>query len=162
MNTFFVKVQENTGEGTGAFLMLHRGVACDVRNTLVHLFSPPYVRTGVWVPLLEMSFGSFFFLLHFTSTSRGWQCYCASVNGKVPIKKKTYTPHLRKIQPENLTFMGPCIVIYFYNKSNEMHNFSSLLNITLHVSDGFSVHHQEFKTVHTASGICRTGSLTAC
>ena len=25
---------------------------------------------------------------------------------------------------------------------------------TLHVSDGLSVHHQDFKTVHTASGIC--------
>jgi hypothetical protein len=35
------------------------------------------------------------------------------------------------------------------------------LNITLHVSEGLSVHHQEFKTVHTASGICHTGSLTA-
>jgi len=34
-----------------------------------------------------------------------------------------------------------------------MHNFSSLVNVTLHVSDGLSVHHQEFKTVHTASGI---------
>jgi len=34
-----------------------------------------------------------------------------------------------------------------------MHNFSSLLNITLHVSDGLSVHHQESKIVHTASGI---------
>jgi len=43
-----------------------------------------------------------------------------------------------------------------------MHNFSSLLNITLHVSDGLSVHRQEFKTVHTASGICHTGSVTAC
>jgi hypothetical protein len=31
-----------------------------------------------------------------------------------------------------------------------MHNFSSLLYITLHVSDGLSIHHQEFKTVHTA------------
>ena len=39
-----------------------------------------------------------------------------------------------------------------------MHNFSSLLNITLHVSDGLSVHHQEFKTVRTASSICHTGS----
>jgi hypothetical protein len=27
---------------------------------------------------------------------------------------------------------------------------------TLHVSEGFSVHHQEFKTVHTATGICQT------
>jgi len=27
---------------------------------------------------------------------------------------------------------------------------------TVHVSDGLSVHHQEFKTVHTATGICQT------
>ena len=27
---------------------------------------------------------------------------------------------------------------------------------TLHVSDGLSVQHQEFKTVHTATGICQT------
>jgi len=26
----------------------------------------------------------------------------------------------------------------------------------LHVSDGLSVHHQEFKIVHTATGICQT------
>ena len=37
-----------------------------------------------------------------------------------------------------------------------------LLNITLHVSDGLSVHHHESKTVHTASGTCHTRSLTAC
>ena len=42
-----------------------------------------------------------------------------------------------------------------------MHNFSRLLNITLRVSDGLSVHHQESKTVHTASGICHKVSLTA-
>jgi len=29
-------------------------------------------------------------------------------------------------------------------------------NETVHVSDGPSVHHQEFKTVHTATGICQT------
>jgi len=39
-----------------------------------------------------------------------------------------------------------------------MLNFSGLLKITLHVSNGLSVQHQEFKTVHTASGICHTGS----
>jgi len=27
---------------------------------------------------------------------------------------------------------------------------------TPHVSDALSVHHQEFKTVHTATGICQT------
>ena len=31
-------------------------------------------------------------------------------------------------------------------------------NDTLHVSDGLSIHHQEFKTVHTATGICQTGT----
>jgi hypothetical protein len=37
-----------------------------------------------------------------------------------------------------------------------MHQFLKFilfLNNTLHVSDGPSVHHQEFKTVHTATGI---------
>jgi len=28
-------------------------------------------------------------------------------------------------------------------------------NDTLHVSDGLSVRHQQFKTVHTATGICQ-------
>jgi hypothetical protein len=32
--------------------------------------------------------------------------------------------------------------------------------LTLHVSDGLSVHHQEFKTVHTATGICQTDTAT--
>ena len=32
---------------------------------------------------------------------------------------------------------------------------------TLHVSDCLSVHHQESKTVHTASGICHTDSVAA-
>ena len=30
-------------------------------------------------------------------------------------------------------------------------------NRTLHVSDSFSVHHQESSTVHTAIGTCHTG-----
>jgi len=29
-------------------------------------------------------------------------------------------------------------------------------NDTLHISDGLSVHHQAFKTIHTAKGICQT------
>jgi len=34
-------------------------------------------------------------------------------------------------------------------------------NDTLHVSEGLFVHHQEFKTVHTATGICQTNT-TIC
>jgi len=43
-----------------------------------------------------------------------------------------------------------------------MHDFSNLFwNNTLRVSDGLSVHHQESKTLHTASGICTVGCLLA-
>ena len=50
-------------------------------------------------------------------------------------------------------------LIYFYSKTNQMHQcikFILFWNDTLHVSDGLSVHHQQFKTVHTATGICQT------
>jgi len=42
----------------------------------------------------------------------------------------------------------------FYNKTNKMHQcikFILFWNDTLHVSDRISVHHQEFKTVHTVT-----------
>jgi len=45
-----------------------------------------------------------------------------------------------------------------------MHQFLKFIlfwNNILHVSDSFSVHHQEFKTVHTATGVCQTGTA-AC
>jgi len=60
-----------------------------------------------------------------------------------------------------LTFIGPCIVIYFYSKTNEMHQFLKFIlfcNSILYVSDGPSVHHQESKIVHTASDIYQTDS----
>ena len=37
-----------------------------------------------------------------------------------------------------------------------MYQIPLFWNGTLHVSDGLSVHHQEFKTVQTATGICQT------
>jgi GTP cyclohydrolase III len=45
-------------------------------------------------------------------------------------------------------------------------NFSNLLffwggDNTLHVSDGLSIHRQEFKTVHTATGIHHAGLLVS-
>ena len=51
-----------------------------------------------------------------------------------------------------LTFVGPCIVIYFYSKTNQTHNISNLFyfGTTFYMfRDGLSVHHQESKTVHT-------------
>jgi hypothetical protein len=34
------------------------------------------------------------------------------------------------------------------------------LQDTVHVPDGLSVHHQELKTVHTATGICQAGTAS--
>jgi hypothetical protein len=40
-------------------------------------------------------------------------------------------------------------------------SFSNLFwNATLHVSGGLSVHHQEFKTVHAATSVCQTDTIT--
>ena len=45
---------------------------------------------------------------------------------------------------------------YTQSTTNEMRSFPIylLLYDALNVSDGFSVHHQELKTAHTASDIC--------
>ena len=51
---------------------------------------------------------------------------------------------------------------YFYSKTNLMHQclkFILFWNDTLHVSNGLPFHHQEFKTVHTATGICQTDTV---
>jgi len=58
-----------------------------------------------------------------------------------------------------LTIRGPCIVIYFYTKTNQMHQcikFILFWNDTLYVSDSLSVRHHKLKTVHAATGICQT------
>jgi len=50
---------------------------------------------------------------------------------------------------------------YSYNKTYWMHQcikFIVFWNDALHISDGLSVHHKEFKTVHTATGMCQTGT----
>jgi len=39
---------------------------------------------------------------------------------------------------------------------NQCVKFILFWNDTLHVADGLSVHHREFKTVHTAAGLCQT------
>jgi len=41
---------------------------------------------------------------------------------------------------------------------HQFFKFVLLWNNTLHVSDGLTVNHQEFNTVHTATGICQTDS----
>jgi hypothetical protein len=49
--------------------------------------------------------------------------------------------------------MGPCIVNVFLSMTNKMQRCIILFIIVnaLHVSSGFSAHHQELKSVHAAS-----------
>jgi len=61
---------------------------------------------------------------------------------------------------KGLTFIQPYIVILFlYSKTKKIHQcikFILFWNDILHVSEGLSVHHQEFKILHPATGICQT------
>jgi hypothetical protein len=82
-------------------------------------------------------------------------------NGNPPVNQ---TPPSQRHNYLHVTFIGPCIVIYIYSKTTRCTSFSNLfisfrIN-TLHVSDGLSVHHQEFKTVPTATITCLT--YTSC
>ena len=62
------------------------------------------------------------------------------------------------IQPKHVTLFSQKVLFFVIKyllyisavKPNICTIFSSLLNITLHVSDGLSFYHQESKTVHTA------------
>jgi len=68
--------------------------------------------------------------------------------------KKLLFAQLVKRVTKRLTFIGPCIVIYFYSKTKMMHQFLKFIlfcSSTLHVWNGLSVHHQETKTVHRGS-----------
>jgi len=52
--------------------------------------------------------------------------------------------------PKAVTRRQWCYSLYFYSKTNIMHQYIKFIlfwNDTLHVSDGLSVHHQEFKPV---------------
>ena len=65
---------------------------------------------------------------------------------------------------KHLTFVCPCIANIFaaYNQQDaKFHNlFISVKCFTCFRR--FSVHHQEIKTAHTASGICQTNTATCC
>jgi len=67
--------------------------------------------------------------------------------------------HLFSLGVKGLMLSSKQLKSYFHSKANNMHQcieFILFWNDTLHVSDGLSFYHQEFKTVHTATGICQT------
>ena len=119
------------------------------------------------------------------SFTNSWNCLqntCAKICEEYRHKKilisKFYTPKCSTHEPcfllsqcsspslqlgtlLNLTFMGPCILNVFLSMTNKMQRCVILFIIVnaVHVSSGFSAHHQELKSVHAASGICQTHLL---
>jgi len=54
-------------------------------------------------------------------------------------------------------------LLCFYSKTNQMNNISNLFYFGTHSTCfGLSAHHQESRSVQTASGMCHTGSVAAC
>jgi hypothetical protein len=62
----------------------------------------------------------------------------------------------------NLTFTGPYIVNVSLTMTNKMQRciIRFIIINALHVSSGFSAHHQELKYVHAALGICQISNNT--
>ena len=65
-----------------------------------------------------------------------------------PVKKRVFDFH-RAVHRNIISIVKP-------TRCTNVSNLFYFWNDALHVSDGLSVHHQEFKTVHTATGICQT------
>jgi hypothetical protein len=86
---------------------------------------------------------------HFTLTSF---IHSVTVTGQLP-KPRTELPKMtwQTCGLANLTFRGPCIVIYSYNESQRDALFLRFIwQSTLHVSDKSTVHHREYlNTVYT-------------
>jgi hypothetical protein len=59
--------------------------------------------------------------LLFLHTCHHGACLGIFLDDSSMVKNVTYREHLR-----DLTFVGPRIVIYFYSKTNQMHNISNL------------------------------------
>jgi hypothetical protein len=72
--------------------------------------------------------------------------------------------HLALLSAHRQPNLGKLIGISIVKHPQNVQHLKFILfwNYILHVSDGLSIHHQESKTVHTASGICHTASVAAC
>jgi len=69
--------------------------------------------------------------------------------------KEFYLSNL--LRNTRMIFIAPLYIFLYYNQADAQYiKFILFWNNALYVSDGLSVHHQESRTVHTASGICHT------
>ena len=94
------------------------------------------------LPTVQHEFG----LLSSTILISFLQGGCTRCNpGRHP-RHFVHTAQIIQSRTAHLTFWGPRIVIYSYNKSQRDALISQIYfwNRTLHVSDSFSVHHQEW------------------
>jgi hypothetical protein len=82
----------------------------------------------------------------------GDQCHC-----KFFAIHQMITTHHRLCLPDVLSAYHETVSRFSIVNPTRSSKFSNLFYFwdnTLHVSDGLYVHHQEFKTVHTATGVC--------
>ena len=59
--------------------------------------------------------------------------------------------HWQRVKSKSSWIWARRHLFNFYSKTNKMHQCLKFI-YTLHVLDSLSIHHQEFKTVHTATG----------
>ena len=99
-------------------------------------------------------------------------CVCQWVNSFWKISETFlchWVSYLKEYQNSKLECLWPILctqkvtlrVFFSCSQTNESHQFLEFIlfcSSTLHISDGLSVHHQESKTVHTASGVRQTDS----
>ena len=71
----------------------------------------------------------------------------------------------KKKANNSLRFVGPCIVIHFYSKTNQMHNISNLFYFGTTIYMFRMVSPSIIRSLRLYiqhQGICRTGSVAAC
>ena len=96
------------------------------------------------------------------SLLKGEQCDILTLeysSGRENLKNCLKSPAPQNYQPLYIELTHLLIISVVNQPDAQYLKFILFWNNTLHVSDGFSVHHQESKTVHTASGARHTGSV---
>jgi hypothetical protein len=75
-------------------------------------------------------------------------------------RNDTLPTEVSEFQPLLYNFYSP----YSYSTTNKMHLFLRLFILAKRCTcfGGLSVHHQELKTAHTATGICQTAGTNCC
>ena len=136
-------------------VLLPPGVNPIAVNKYIYIYSRTVIRyNNTWISASPPTcFGLFR-----PSTGRYW----AKGNNNGQLWHIGANIDLKHKHKNGLTFVVPCILIYFSSKTNQMHNISNLFyfGTTLYISEGLSIHHQESKTIYSIR--CISYSFCGC